>query len=238
MFRSITVHGFLFLLLSITLSASANSPRIKQVVTEEKQSSMTSSMALKRLKEGNNRFLNDQMKQRNYVKQAKMSASNQFPWAVILNCMDSRSVPEILFDTGIADLFTLRVAGNVLSDDMLGSMEFATKLVGTQLIVVMGHTSCGAIHGACEGVTLGQLDVVLNKIKPAVEKTEKAMHSSDCANHELINAIAKANAQLVARQIRARSVIIRTLEKQGKVMIVPAMHDIKTGKITFFDSDK
>ncbi len=208
--------------------------RTKTIPTQEYQSSLSATDALNKLKAGNQRFLDDKMTHRNYIKQSKKSAAGQFPWAVVLNCMDSRSIPEILFDTGIAELFTLRIAGNVLNEDIVGSMEFATKVVGSKVIVVMGHTACGAVHGACEGVKLGHLDNVLDKIKPAVMETQKQTKMKDCAKPGLVDDIAKNNAMMVAKQITEQSPIIAALVKSGEVKIIPAMHDIKTGKVTFY----
>lgn len=202
------------------------------------QSAMTPKQALLRLKEGNQRFLTTTMKERDYLGQAKRSSYGQFPWAVVLNCMDSRSIPELIFDQGLADLFVLRVAGNILNEDILGSMEFATKAAGSRLIVVLGHTSCGAIAGACRDVKLGHLDHVLNKIKPVVAPTEKSIGTHDCSKPELIDAIAKNNALEVARQIQERSPIIRNLIATGQVGIVAGIHDIKTGKVIFFEEGR
>ena len=209
--------------------------RVKTIPTQQYQSSLSAADALNKLKAGNQRFLSDKMTHRNYIKQSKKSARGQFPWAVVLNCMDSRSIPEILFDTGIAELFTLRIAGNVLNEDIVGSMEFATKVAGSKVIVVMGHTACGAVHGACEGVQLGHLDNVLDKIKPAVTETQKQTKMKDCGKPGLVEDIAKANAMMVAKQITEQSPIIAALVKSGDVKIIAAMHDIKTGKVTFFN---
>lgn len=211
---------------------------IAKVTTASKQMQMSPKQALLRLKEGNQRFLNGHLQKRDYLAQAKMASYGQYPWAVVLNCMDSRSVPELFFDQGLADLFILRVAGNVLNDDILGSMEFATKAVGSRLIVVLGHTSCGAVVGACNGVHLGHLDSVLDKISPLVTPTKQETHLDSCTDSALINAIAKNNALLVARQIVQRSPIIKGLIDQGHVGIVAGMHDIKTGKVTFFEEGR
>lgn len=204
-------------------------------VSSTTQQSITPETALVKLKEGNGRFVNQTMRTRDLNKQARLSSYGQHPWAVVLNCMDSRSVPEFIFDQGLADLFTLRVAGNVLNDDILGSMEFATKAVGAPLIVVLGHTACGAVAGACEGVNLGHLDGVLNKIKPVLALSEKEASSKSCKDHHLIDTMAKNNALDVARQIKERSPIIRKLIESGQVGIVAGIHDIKTGKVVFFE---
>lgn len=209
-----------------------------KITTAQKQSDMTPKQALLRLKEGNQRFLDNTMQKRDFLAQAKQASYGQFPWAVVLNCMDSRSVPELFFDQGLADLFTLRVAGNVLNEDILGSMEFATKAVGSRLIVVLGHTSCGAVAGACEGVHLGHLDHVLDKIHPAVEPSKKETKLDNCSDAGLIDVIAKNNALLVAQQIQQQSPIIADLLAKGEIGIVAGIHDIKTGKVTFFEEGR
>lgn len=210
----------------------------KKVTSAATQQAMSPKEALLRLKEGNQRFLTNNMRQRNYLAQAKQASYGQFPWAVVLNCMDSRSVPELFFDQGLADLFTLRVAGNVLNKDILGSLEFATKAVGARVIVVLGHTSCGAMAGACHNVKLGNLDYVLAKIKPVVAPTEKELGIKDCDKAELLDAIAKNNVLNVVKQIQEQSPIIKEMLARGEVGIVAGMHDIKTGKVTFFEEGR
>lgn len=209
-------------------------PIAKTTVTAKK-GQVPPKEALHQLKEGNLRFTKNKMLKRNYLAQAKQSSYGQYPWAVILNCMDSRSVPEFIFDQGLADLFTLRVAGNVLNNDLLGSLEFATKVAGSRLIVVLGHTSCGAVAGACEGVKLGHLDQLVNKISPAVSLSEKETGLEDCHQAKLINTIAKNNAIQVAREIQTQSSIIRDLVAKGEVDIVAGMHDIRSGHVTFYE---
>ena len=211
---------------------------ISKVTTASQQSRMTPRQALQQLKAGNDRFLKGNLKQRDFLAQAKAASYGQYPWAIVLNCMDSRSVPELFFDQGLADLFTLRVAGNVLDDVLTGSMEFATKVVGARLIVVLGHTSCGAMSGACDGVSLGHLDSVLSKITPLVGKTKQETGLSQCTDPQLVNAIAKNNALNVARQIQEQSPIIRELIEKGQVGIVAGIHDIRTGEVTFFEEGK
>ncbi|MCC5791700.1 MAG: carbonic anhydrase [Legionellaceae bacterium] len=210
-------------------------PLPAKTMSQAKQQDLTPQRALQRLKDGNKRFLTNQVLQRDYLAQAKESAYGQFPFAVILNCMDSRSVPEFFFDQGLADLFTLRVAGNVVNDDILGSMEFATKAAGARLIVVLAHTSCGAVVGACQDVQLGHLTQVLDKIEPFVKPAMEAEKTKDCSKPVLIDAIAKANAQSAAQQIKAQSPIIKALIDSGKVGIVAGVHDIRTGHVRFFE---
>jgi len=211
---------------------------ISKVNSSSKQSKISPQDALQRLKDGNKRFTTNNLISYDFLQQAKVSAFSQYPYAVILNCMDSRSAPEFLFNQGIADLFTLRVAGNVLNKDILGSLEFATKAVGASLIVVMGHTGCGAVVGACAGVKLGSLTSLLNKISPLVPAAKKSTEIKDCYDDKLIDAIAKDNAMHVAKQISKQSKIIRNLVSKGDVSIIAAMHDLKTGQVTFFDMNE
>jgi len=211
---------------------------ISKISTAAKQAQMTPKQALHRLKEGNERFVTNTLQKRDYLAQAKQASYGQFPWAVVLNCMDSRSVPELFFDQGLADLFILRVAGNILNDDILGSMEFATKAVGSRLIVVLGHTSCGAMAGACQNVRLGHLDHVLDKIQPVVDSSKKTAKTDNCEEAVLIDEIAKNNALQVATQIQQQSPIIRDLIAKGQVGIVAGIHDIKTGKVVFFEEGR
>ncbi len=221
-----------------TFATSEKPGSVSKVTTEAKQTNMTPKTALLKLKEGNQRFMSNNSTTRNYLAQAKESSYGQFPWAIILNCMDSRSVPEFIFDQGLADLFTLRVAGNVLNEDILGSMEYGSKVVGAKLIVVMAHTHCGAIAGACENVQLGHLDHVLAKIAPAITPSKKETGINNCADAELLNAIAKNNALQVAREISEKSPIIHDLIAKGQIGIVAGIHDIKTGQVTFFEEGR
>ncbi len=205
------------------------------VMTKERQSAMTAQEVFERLKEGNQRFVDGRMKNRDLLSQANTSSAGQFPVAVILNCMDSRTPPEAVFDQGIGDTFVTRVAGNIVNDDILGGMEFGTKLSGAKLIVVIGHTSCGAVRGACQQAKLGNLTGLLQKIKPAVSEASKKSKSHDCAQAEFIDEIAKDNVLMVMKQIQARSPIIKQLIAEGKVGIVGGMQDLSTGKVTFFE---
>ena len=228
-------------LISTNLQADntlADYPAISKTMSQEKQQNMTPKQALMRLKEGNQRFTSNSMKTRDYLKQAKVSSYGQFPYAVVLNCMDSRSVPELFFDQGLADLFTLRVAGNVVNDDILGSMEYATKVVGAPLIVVLAHTSCGAAAGACSDVKLGHLTNIIEKMQPAVKPAMKETASNDCSKPELVDAIAKQNAIDMARAIREQSPIIRALIDSKQIGLVAGMHDVKTGKVHFFEEKR
>jgi carbonic anhydrase len=219
-------------------SAETQTPILSKIITQEKQQQMSPKQALQRLKEGNQRFLTNTSLSRDYLKQAHQSSFGQYPFAVVLNCMDSRSIPELFFDQGLADLFTLRVAGNVLNEDILGSMEFATQAVGARLIVVLAHTSCGAVVGACEGAQLGHLTEVLDKIRPAVQASMQEQKSKNCADPTLIDEIAKRNALDVVKAIQERSPIIKKLIDNKQIGIVAGLHDIKTGQVRFFEEKR
>lgn len=234
----VLISCFIWLSLSYADPSDINMPRVGKTLSQDKQQQMTPQQALNRLKEGNRRFLTNTALVRDYHKQAKQASYGQFPFAVVLNCMDSRSVPELFFDQGLADLFTLRVAGNVLNDDMLGSMEFATKAVGARLIVVLAHTSCGAVAGACENAELGHLTEVLQKIEPVVKPTMNKIGIKNCTDSKLINEIAKAHALKVVRDILEQSAILKELVKTKQVGIIAGLHDIKTGQVQFFDDER
>lgn len=236
----IVVLSFPYLVLvnGFAQAATEYKPVLGKTMTQAKQQDMTPKEALQRLKDGNQRFLNNKMITRDFIQQAKQSAYSQYPFAVVLNCMDSRSVPELFFDQGLADLFTLRVAGNVLNTDILGSMEFATKAVGARLIVVLAHTSCGAVDGACNNVKLGHLTDVLDKIQPSVQSAMHSLDTKDCKKPELIDAITKENALAVAREIQEKSPIIKQLIESKQIGIVAGVHDLKTGEVHFFEEER
>lgn len=238
MSRLFILAGVLAYYLGFTESLAAQTDILKKPVSQEKQQQLSPRAALYRLKEGNKRFLTNQTLVRDYHAQAKQASYGQFPFAVVLNCMDSRSIPELFFDQGLADLFTLRVAGNVLNNDNLGSMEFAAKVVGTKLIVVLGHTSCGAVAGACNQVRLGHLSDVIHKIEPVVQPTMARLAKKDCNDPQLINELAKANALHVVREIQEKSPILRDLLQSKQIGIIAGLHDIKTGQVVFFDEGR
>lgn len=192
---------------------------------------------LKRLIAGNQRFVKNNPINRDFIRQAKVtSKKGQFPAAIILSCMDSRGSAELVFDQGIGDVFSIRVAGNVVDTDQLGSMEYATKAVGTKLVVVMGHTHCGAVTGACNGVELGQLTALLEKIKPAVAKVKEASTEAvSCSNNVDVNHMAKQNVLDMMQVVKEKSSIINDQLSKKQIMLVGAMQDLRTGQITFFD---
>ena len=198
---------------------------------------LTPDAALQILEQGNTRFVNNQTKRRDLLRQAKGTAKyGQFPFAVILSCMDSRGSAELLFDQGIGDVFSIRVAGNVIDTDQLGSMEFATKAVGSKVVLVMGHTACGAVAGACRQVELGNLTALLHKIEPAVS-TFKSQHEGkvNCDDYAQIDQIAKLNVMNMLQSIKDKSSIIKEQAEKHEIMLVGGMQDLRTGKVIFFD---
>lgn len=194
-----------------------------------------SNKILQTLKEGNQRFVAGKPRKHDYEKQILNTKDAQHPEAVVLACMDSRSIPELAFDQGVGHIFTIRVAGNVINKDILGSMEYGTKVAGAKLIIVMGHTNCGAVAAACHGESFGNLGGLLGQIQPAVQTTEATLQKSDCSDKSLVNAIAKQNVINMVKAIPQQSQLIAELVKEGKVKIVGAMYDVSTGKVTFFD---
>jgi carbonic anhydrase len=204
--------------------------------TKNTQADMTPAKALQILMEGNERFVRNQSLKRDYQKQISETTGGQFPFAFILNCIDSRVPAEIIFDQGIGDIFNARIAGNIINDDILGSMEFACKLAGTRLIVVLGHTSCGAVMGACDTVSLSHLTGLLKKIEPAIKaiKTPDGVDRSS-NNLDFVNQVAQKNMYLVMEEIRDKSIVLNELIQNKIIDIVGAMYDIETGNVKFYN---
>jgi len=202
--------------------------------SKETQDNLTPEQAFKILKDGNQRFVNNLKANRNLLQQVNETSTGQFPFATILSCMDSRTSAELIFDQGLGDIFSIRIAGNVLNDDILGSMEFGTKVVGTKIILVLGHTKCGAIIGACDAVKMGKLTQLLNKINPAIDAEKEEKDNRTGSNESFVNSVTINNLHLVMEQIRKQSSIITDLENQGKVKIVGGLYDVSSGEVTFY----
>jgi carbonic anhydrase len=202
--------------------------------SKESQSSLTPMLALEILKEGNARFMNNLKANRNLLQQVNETAAGQFPFATILSCIDSRTSAELIFDQGLGDIFSIRIAGNILNEDILGSMEFATKVVGTKIIVVLGHTKCGAIVGACNHVEMGNLTILLRKIRPAIDLEKATLENRTGGNPEFVSHVTENNVHLTIERIRKESEIIADMEKNGAIKIVGGMYDVETGMVTFF----
>jgi carbonic anhydrase len=203
------------------------------VFTSERQQQTTPDEALARLKEGNERLLAGKSIQCDLVSQIKDTAGGQAPFAAIVGCIDSRVPPELVFDQRIGDVFCARVAGNIVDVDIIGSLEYATKVAGAKVIVVLGHSSCGAVKSAIDGVQLGNITALLWNIQPALATLTPEDGPRDSHNYPLVQKVAEANARLTAASLTQRSSIIKELADSGQVKIVAAMNDIKTGKVTW-----
>jgi carbonic anhydrase len=227
-------------------SKPANSPDASSVSmvkaaatppTKESQTAMTPMQAFAELQAGNARFVSGHPMARNFSADIKTTASGQYPFAVVLSCLDSRQPIEIVLDQGIGDIFSARVAGNVLDNDILGSMEFACKVSGAKLIAVIGHSNCGAIKGAVDDVQLGNLTGLLTKIKPAIDAVPADVQPRTSKNYAFVDQVSEANVRLVMQEIRERSPILREMLDKGEIGLVGGMYDLKTGKIQFYDND-
>lgn len=205
--------------------------------TKETQATMTPEKSLQFLKEGNLRFQNNLKANRNLLEQVNATKEGQFPFATILSCIDSRVSAELVFDQGLGDIFSVRIAGNFVNEDILGSMEFACKLAGTKLIVVLGHTSCGAIKGACDHAEMGNLTKLIQKITPAVEAVTEPKDESlrNSKNIDFVDEVAKKNVELTINNIHKNSPILSEMEKNGEIKIVGAMYDITSGEVVFYE---
>jgi carbonic anhydrase len=206
------------------------------VQTKASQAAMTPQEALAELKAGNARFVAGTPLHRNFPAQVQATASGQYPFAVVLSCLDSRQPIEIVLDQGIGDIFSARVAGNVLDDDILGSMEFACKVSGAKLIAVIGHSNCGAIKGAVDDVQLGNLTGLLNKIKPAIDTVPADVQPRTSKNYAFVDQVSEANVRLVMKEIRERSPILREMLDKGEIGLVGGMYDLSTGNVQFYDN--
>ncbi|CAG7857415.1 carbonic anhydrase [biofilm metagenome] len=205
-----------------------------KTLTKEIQAAISPTMALDLLRKGNERFINNLKFNRNLLEQANETSDGQHPFAVILSCIDSRTSAELIFDQGLGDIFSVRIAGNIINEDILGSMEFACKVAGSKFIVVLGHTKCGAVKGACDHVEMGNLTALLAKLQPAVydEKSEKKDRNSN--NAEFVEKVATINVKRTVHAIMERSPILKDLIETGQVGIVGGSYDVATGKVFFF----
>ncbi len=205
-----------------------------RTITKELQDNLTPTDALQLLQNGNNRFVNNLKANRNLLQQVNETKEGQHPFAVILSCIDSRTSAELIFDQGLGDIFSARIAGNILNNDILGSMEFACKVAGSKIVLVLGHTKCGAVKGACDHVEMGNLTGLLQKIHPAMAKTPKPTNGSDDP-YAYPNAVAVANVHLVMAEISKNSPILREMAAKGEIAIVGGMYDVETGIVEFFE---
>jgi carbonic anhydrase len=208
-----------------------------RVHTKETQSHLTPRMALDILKEGNDRFIRNLKAQRDLLAQVNDTRDGQWPFATILSCIDSRTSAELIFDQGLGDVFSIRIAGNIVNTDILGSMEFACKIAGSKLIVVLGHTKCGAVKGACDHVEMGNLTELLSKLQPAVyeEKETTKADQRNSKNSVFVENVASINVRRTVKSIIERSYIIEQMVESGAIAVVGAMYNIDTGRVEFYN---
>lgn len=211
--------------------------RTMRTLTKEMQSSITPQDALEILKQGNQRFVNNLKANRNLLQQANETRDGQWPFAAILSCIDSRTSAELIFDQGLGDVFSIRIAGNIVNTDILGSMEFACKVSGAKLIVVLGHSGCGAVKGACDHVEMGNLTELLTKLQPAVyeEKSVTDPEQRHSKNPQFVESVAAINVRRAVKSIISRSYILEHLVEKGEIGIIGGMHNLETGEVEFYD---
>jgi len=202
--------------------------------TKETQANLTPRMALEVLKEGNNRFVNNLNAHRDLLEQANETSEGQYPFATILSCIDSRTSAELIFDQGLGDVFSVRIAGNIVNTDILGSMEFACKLAGSKLIVVLGHSRCGAVKGACDHAEMGNLTELLAKIQPAVYQEKTVLENRSSSNSDFVEKVSTINVKRTVRNIIERSFILEQMVENGEIGVVGAYHNLESGKVEFY----
>lgn len=243
-FKALTAHlPLLFATTLVALSACNSTPPKQKtaqdtsshVLTKEERDKLTPEIILQQLKEGNERFRTNNSTLRNHSLQIRQSVVGQYPKAVVLSCLDSRIPVEDVFDQGLGDVFVARVAGNFVNEDILGSMEFACKIAGAKLILVMGHQHCGAVKGAIDDVKLGNLTALLSKIKPAVEMNRNFAGSQSSQNEEFVKCVAQSNIKNTLKNIRNRSAILREMEQKGQIKIVGAFYTLTKGELIFLN---
>jgi len=207
---------------------------------EQRQSiphDITPALALQELKEGNFRFMNNLRKNRDLLQMVNETKDGQWPFAAILSCMDSRTSAELIFDQGLGDIFSVRIAGNIISEGILGSLEYATAVAGSKLILVLGHTNCGAIKGACDQVKMGNLTSLIERILPAVAQEKTFTENRTSKNAAFVDAVAELNVKNSVQEILKKSDVIRNLVEQEKLSLVPAIYDVSTGKVNFLETE-
>ena len=206
-----------------------------KTLNKELQASITPRKALEILKDGNTRFINNLKAHRNLLEQVNDTRDGQWPFATILSCIDSRTSAELIFDQGLGDIFSVRIAGNIVNTDILGSMEFACKVAGSKLIVVLGHSKCGAVKGACDHVEMGNLTELLSKIQPAVYQEKETKEERNASNATFVENVAAINVKRSVKNIIERSNVLEQMIAKGEIGIIGAMHNIETGEVTFYN---
>jgi carbonic anhydrase len=202
---------------------------------KESQSTMTPSMAMEILKDGNKRFVSNLKFNRNLLQQVNETCDGQWPFAIVLSCIDSRTSAELIFDQGLGDIFSVRIAGNIVNEDILGSMEFACKIAGSKFIVVLGHTKCGAVKGACDHVEMGNLTTLLSKLQPAVDEETVTKSDRNSKNSEFVENVATINVRRIVNEVLQRSPILNEMIQSGEIGICGAMYNVETGVVDFYD---
>lgn len=231
---SVCISAILFLTLSVCSAAELE--RRDLATLKQEQAAATPAQVLDWLQRGNERFASGKPQPRDMLHDQQVTAAGQYPRAIILSCIDSRAPAEFIFDTGIGDLFNARIAGNIADADMVGSMEFACMVSGAKLVVVMGHTSCGAIKGACDRVQLGNLTGLLDRIQPAVGAVQNVPGERNSKNQQFVEAVAETNVRLTVDRIRELSPILKGMESEGKIGIVGCLYDLETGRVRFLET--
>lgn len=205
-----------------------------KTLTKEMQTALTPVTAIDILKKGNERFVNNLKANRNLLQQVNETSDGQHPFAVILSCIDSRTSAELIFDQGLGDIFSIRIAGNIANEDILGSMEFACKVAGAKAVVVLGHTKCGAVKGACDNVKMGNLTALLEKLQPAVDGEKTTSTNRNASNGEFVEKVATLNVKLTMQQIMKKSEILSEMVSKGEIALVGGMYDVNSGAVEFY----
>ena len=231
-----TFFAFLALIfLASAAQAENRTARVERVLTQEEQAALTPDQVLTALKQGNKRFLSGTITSRDHSALVRSAANGQFPKAIVLSCVDSRIPVEDVFDRGIGDMFVARVAGNFENTDILGSMEFATLVSGAKLVLVLGHSDCGAVKAAIDGAELGNITAMLENIQPAIDSLDAYKGDKTSSNPEFVHLVTERNIQLSIEDIRKRSPVIEDLEQKGQVKVVGALYDMSSGAVAFID---
>jgi carbonic anhydrase len=221
-----------------TSAPIASPPRRDLAALKAEQAALTPSQVLESLRHGNERFASGKIASRDMLHDQRITSAGQYPHAVVLSCIDSRAPAEFIFDAGLGDLFNARIAGNIADPDLVGSMEFACAVSGAKLVLVMGHTSCGAIKGACDHVELGNLTGLLKKIEPAIASVHDMPGERNSKNTAFVEAVSEANIRLTVIRIRELSPILRDLEDSGKIEITGCIYDLNSGRVRFLPEDR
>ena len=205
-----------------------------KTLTKEMQKSLTPQKAIELLQEGNKRFVNNLKMNRNLLQQVNETSSGQYPLAVVLSCIDSRTSAELIFDQGLGDIFSVRIAGNIVNEDILGSMEFVCKVAGAKAVVVLGHSKCGAVKGACDHVEMGNLTNLLSKLQPAVHAEKTITTDRSSANDDFVEKVASLNVKIAMHQIHEKSTILNDMIAHGEIALIGGMYDVETGLVDFY----